>query len=99
MRTLTRKIPLTRGLAAVIDVADAPLVEKYKWHAFRSGKSFYAATRLKDNRAKVIFMHRLITGALPGCNVRFLNFNTLDVRRKNLQVTPQLPSAPQGGGQ
>lgn len=96
MRTPTRKIQLTQGYVAIIDAADADLISHYKWRAQVAGNKVYAVTA-GGNRRKALYMHRLLSGAHPGCNVRFKNSNSLDNRRKNLFATP--PPIPQGGGQ
>lgn len=89
MRTPTVKIPLTQGYVAIIDAADAELVNQYKWYALKRGiYGPVAASKLKSDRSKIIFMHRLVSCAVPGCKVRWLNSNTLDNRRKNLLATP-----------
>lgn len=97
MRTPTRKIQLTQGYVAIIDAADAELVQPYKWRAQISGGRAYAVAGRKSDRGRVVYMHRLISGAHPGCNVRFNNSNTLDNRRKNLFATPPIPAVYEGG--
>lgn len=76
-----RIIPLTRGLEAVVDVADYEALSAFKWHASAYG---YAC------RSKVagqsIYMHRIIVGATRGQFVDHANRNPLDNRRGNLRI-------------
>jgi hypothetical protein len=63
---LRMEIPLTRGMVAYIDDADAVLVLQYKWHAHESeSERFYAAAYGGGGRRnrRYIYMHRLITGS------------------------------------
>lgn len=69
------RIPLTRGKFAIIDSADLPLVENYKWCAWWSGHNWYA-------RSGRLYLHRLIQG---GREIDHKNGNGLDCRRDNLR--------------
>jgi hypothetical protein len=86
MTTTTKtesSIPLTKGLSARIDVADANFM-KETWLAHRVDKRFYAARRV-GWKGPYIYLHRLIAGALPGEDVDHVNGDTLDNRRCNLR--------------
>lgn len=73
-----KRIPLTRGLVALVDAADFDWLSAFKWHAIRTAPGcFYAA------RGRTILMHReLLPGALE---VDHINRNKLDNRRRNLR--------------
>jgi len=43
---LTAHIALTQGKEAIVDVCDLELVLRFRWHALRIRKAFYAVTRL-----------------------------------------------------
>jgi hypothetical protein len=42
-------VPLTRGLEAVIDAADVPLVEKQNWYAAADNNTFYAVCNASNH--------------------------------------------------
>lgn len=81
-----RKIKLTRGKFAIVINRHFAELNKHKWHA-REGKPgwFYAARAVPGNNGKMILMHRLIVGAVPGSQVDHKNLNTLDNRPRNLR--------------
>lgn len=76
---------------ALVDAADLPLVEGYKWMASmgdRAGHLFYAVRSFgpRNGRKTYVRMHRLILGAGPGDMVDHVNRNGLDNRRANLRL-------------
>lgn len=73
------EIPLSRGLTAVIDDEDAPLISGHKWYALKPRNTWYA----RSNQG--FYMHRLIMG-LPRLSVDHINGNGLDNRRGNLRI-------------
>jgi hypothetical protein len=84
-----RKIPLTRGKYAIVDVEDFEKVNRYKWH-IRGGKSsrtFYAVRIVGTGKnRKYINMHRVIINAPDGMFVDHINGNGLDNRKANLRL-------------
>lgn len=82
------EIELSKGLFALVDPVDIPLVAQYQWYAFpnRMG-GYYAALRTKESGT--LYMHRLIMDAPKGKVVDHLNHDTLDNRRVNLRVGGQ----------
>ncbi len=77
-----REIPLTHGLAAIVDAEDYEMLAARKWYVdFRAGGRVYVRGSADGRR-----MHRVITGAGPGEQVDHRNHDTLDNRRKNLRV-------------
>jgi hypothetical protein len=92
-----RKIPLTRGKYAIVDVEDYEKLKKYKWHV-RGGKTsrtFYAVrivgTAGKNRR--YISMHRVIMNAPAGMVVDHINGNGLDNRKCNLRLATNAENA------
>lgn len=85
-----RRIPLTQGKYAIVDVADYDRLKEYKWHAQRDDRTFYAVramTRRYPAKRKSMKMHRQITRARPHQIVDHINHNGLDNRRANLRLT------------
>lgn len=82
------KIPLTQGLVALVDQADAQILNQFKWCATRRGATWYAVrgTYLPDGRRTLMYMHTAITGYHRTDHV---NGDGLDNRRCNLRAVTQ----------
>ncbi|HEY8662467.1 MAG TPA: HNH endonuclease [Propionibacteriaceae bacterium] len=84
---MTREIPLTRGLVALVDDTDFDaVVAAGKWYADarRSGHTFYARRSYhRGGNRWSILMHTLITG---WGFVDHVDGNGLDNRRQNLRL-------------
>ena len=80
---LTAQIALTQGKEAIVDVCDLELVLRFRWHALRIRKAFYAVTRLPRANGKqpALYMHQLLFG--KGCD--HIDRNGLNNRRGNLR--------------
>lgn len=80
-------VPLSRGLFAIIDSADVPLVSPHKWSVDnpKGGRHFYAHASL-GRHGVYLSMHRLLAGATPDQHVDHANGDGLDNRRANLRV-------------
>jgi hypothetical protein len=93
-----RYIPLTRGLWAVVDVADFARLNQHRWYAAPSGNGQMYARRNTKNGT--ILMHREIVHAPPGMVVDHKDRNGLNNRPDNLRVcTPaqnEYNKAPRG---
>ncbi|MCO6011461.1 HNH endonuclease [Actinoallomurus purpureus] len=87
-----KKIPLSRGLVALVDDEDYDrVVTVGKWYANPSDRTFYARKNFwRDGRCTSIRMHNLITG-WP--YVDHINGNGLDNRRANLRPATQAQNA------
>lgn len=72
-----KKIPLSKGLFALVDDEDFLEVSKYKWYKTSHGYAF--------NRRNSLYMHRLIMGDTD-LQVDHVNFNKLDNRKENLRL-------------
>jgi HNH endonuclease len=82
----TRRIPLPRGLFALVDAADYDWLTQWPWHANNMG---YVLRRERGTR-RHIRLHRLLCG-IDGVShkvaeVDHLNHDPLDNRRANLRV-------------
>ncbi|HYH39897.1 MAG TPA: HNH endonuclease [Azospirillum sp.] len=80
-------IPLSRGMVATIDAADAALVAPHKWHAVMRGGISYAATNMVvDGKKRPVLMHRFLLNAPTGTVVDHISGDGLDNRKSNLRI-------------
>ncbi|MCX5633335.1 MAG: AP2 domain-containing protein [Phycisphaerae bacterium] len=80
-----RRIRLTQGKYAIVDVEDFEKLNKDKWYLFENkNKNNFYAVRTEGRRN--IFMHRRIMNAPQGAIVDHINRNGLDNRRTNLRI-------------
>ncbi|CAG4889470.1 AP2/ERF family transcription factor [Paraburkholderia gardini] len=55
--------PLENGFTVTVDAADVPLLDQYRWRAYRFKNTHYAVCdRSVEGRTKRLYMHRLILG-------------------------------------
>jgi hypothetical protein len=73
------KIPLTRGLWAIVDLVDLPLVKPYRWSANGGG---YASAW---DGERIILMHQIFLPPKNGFHTDHINGNKGDNRRVNLR--------------
>ena len=89
-----KEIPLTRGKIALVDDEDYEAVARYHW-CFSCGYAKRQAT-LAPKKTAMVYMHRLLVGAVKGQEVDHINMNKLDNRRANLRLcTPSQNKANQ----
>ncbi|KMS62767.1 Fis family transcriptional regulator [Sphingobium baderi LL03] len=82
-------MPLSRGMYALVDEEDFPLVEGRPWRANPGKKTFYAISGrggAKPTRDGLLYMHRVIFGGPDEVYVDHINRNGLDNRRCNLRA-------------
>lgn len=86
-----RELPLTRGLVALVDVADFEWLNQWKWYAQeRTDGGFYGARNIPraGGKSRKVSLHREILGLKRGdrSQVDHANLNPLDNRRSNLRI-------------
>ena len=81
------EIQLTQGKVAIVDAEDFRWLSKFKWHAHKRGRTWYARRAVSG---KTEFMHRVILAHhgydLTTGEVDHINGDGLDNRKLNLQV-------------
>lgn len=76
-------VTLTRGLEAIIDAADVPLVEGRNWCALVQRHGAYAVAK---GEKSLMRMHRIIARAPDGMEVDHVSGDGLDNRQCNLRL-------------
>lgn len=89
-----KKIPLTRGIFAIVDDADFDILSQWKWHALKAGDRTYYAVRSLPRRKGLprqkIFMHRVILDCLgSSLVVDHVDGDGLNNQRSNLRLVTQ----------
>lgn len=84
-------IALTQNKVAVVDAEDFEWLSKFKWHAHKRGRTWYARRTVEsEGSRKTEFMHRAILGHhgydLTAGEVDHINGDGLDNRKANLQI-------------
>jgi len=82
-----REIPLTRNMVALVDDANYERLARHKWHALKSGHTWYAARHgsRRDKPRRYIFMHKEILLVSPGMMVDHKDRNGLHNWEDNLR--------------
>lgn len=85
---MSKMIPLTRGLFALVDEEDFAELSQHQWQAHEVSEGYIVASRTvyASGHQTTIYLHRQILGAAKGQQVDHINRNTLDNRRENLRI-------------
>ncbi len=80
-----KAIPLTKGLAAVVDDNDYDHLNQWSWYADvrPCGTTAYA---VRKPNSDLVYMHKIICPCPDGLDVDHINGDRLDNRRNNLRV-------------
>lgn len=85
-----KQIPLTKGMAALVDDADFEWLSQWRWHAHPTSCTTYAVrTKIIGGVKSKIWMHRLINGTLDGLSTDHLDGDGLNNQRANLRSATQ----------
>ena len=91
---IMKRIPLTRGMYAIVDDEDYEYLNQWKWGARKDHNAFYAVRGVEVNgRCEAILMHRVIADAKEGDEVDHGNGNGLDNTRKNIRICTHAENA------
>lgn len=86
-----KTIPLSQGKTAAIDDKDYERISRWKWHARKNGRNWYAqrSERRSKGKQRTIMMHREVLGLKFGDGFQsdHVNRNGLDNRRDNLRLS------------
>ena len=89
-----KKIPLSRGLIALVDDEDYERLSQFKWCAQKIGKSIYATRNTYVNRIRgTSYMHRDILSEGNGLLVDHIDGDGLNNQRKNLRYCTRQQNA------
>lgn len=83
------KIPLTRGLFALVDQEDADRVNQFKWHSItgKNGNSYALRKGPRSQRPrKSILLHNFILGISGDQEADHIDLDGLNNRRSNLRI-------------
>jgi len=85
----------TPGIEAIIDAADAHLVDAHRWRVRPQGKLIYIHTRtLYRGKKRTVLLHQMIMGgSTRERQIDHINGNPLDNRRCNLRFATPLQNS------
>jgi len=85
---MSKEIPLTSGMVAVVDDANFERLSKHRWHLHKGTRTYYARTNVCVGRGnyKPVYMHRMILDGEAIEQVDHINGDGLDNRSVNLRV-------------
>jgi hypothetical protein len=85
------EVPLSRGMVALVDVADLLVIARWSWSVRPGHNTWYAQRTLSraDGTKPSVTMHRWLMQPPRGVVVDHINGNGLDNRRCNLRLATQ----------
>jgi hypothetical protein len=90
-----KRIPLTRGLFALVDDEDFERVNRFKWYASEDAGRWYAIRRVRigPKKTRGISLHRFLMSTPDGLETDHINGDRLDNRKQNLRVCTRLENS------
>lgn len=82
---MSKRIPMGKGLEAIVDELDYPMLCRFKWHS-HAGYAYTGSRRVIEGRKPPAAMHRMILEVPDGMFVDHINGIPHDNRRENLRV-------------
>jgi hypothetical protein len=79
-----KAIPLTRGLATVVDDEDYEMLSKLKWCA--DGNGYAVHINKRGFKPRLVYMHRFLLLPDPNMQIDHINRDKLDNRRENIRI-------------
>ena len=79
------QIETPSGISALIDDADASLVQKFRWYEHRAKSKVYLRGYKGSRRNGLVYLHHVICFRSPGMEIDHINGDGLDNRRSNLR--------------
>jgi hypothetical protein len=86
---VSREIPLSQGMVAIVDDEDYERLSKYRWFASKVGNNWYALRHSPRGQSPAtVKMHRVVVGLeyRDKKQLDHINHNGLDNRRSNLRI-------------
>lgn len=83
-----KKIPLSKGLFALVDDEDFEELNKHKWHAIKSRNNYYAGRQEyeKSKHKRRVYMHNVVLKVMNKENiVDHKDLNSLNNQKYNLR--------------
>ena len=85
-----KKIPLNRGLFALVDDDDYEYLSQYRWRVHKDKNTCYACTNTNGLRIR---MHRMIMNARAGYDVDHIDGDGLNNQKQNLREVTRRQNA------
>jgi hypothetical protein len=82
---MAKQILLTQGKTAIVDDEDFEALSKYKWHAVKVSRMFYANRLQVITRKSIRMQWHIIGKPQKGLEIDHINRNGLDNRKENLR--------------
>jgi hypothetical protein len=82
---MTKEIPLTKGMVALVDDDDFEYINQWKWYF--NGKYATRNKPITSSYRVPEYMHRVIVNTPEGMDTDHINHNKLDNRKQNLRIS------------